>query len=435
MGVRVRVKRNIGKNSEEYFGLPNGKVYELTDNFKLVDDDGYEWGNNGFKDEQEFIEHMKNVIGLSTEFEVVKEENEVKLKVGDRVVVNGERTGLEFNNDKGKIVEIDRYGDVGVEFDTKRSSLLHSCGNNVKRNSCWYVDEDMVTVYKEVKKEEEKVVNKFKVGDIVKGKANNKRYGFTNKDMTKGEVTKVYNNSKIEVKILEHAKYDSRIGNKYDVESDYFKLVTPPKKSIHLTFDGDTTHAVVKEDGKVVKREKVGLFKVDVYDEATGVREVIDKLYGKRVVEDVKPKFVKAKVGDTIKIVKGGVRHTPSIKIGDTFIVTSVGKDYVESKYNVFFDNEEEYIIIPTTSLSVGDKVKLLDGKGCSFVGGWAFGMSEEVGKIATVKEVRKDGKSVRLNEVRYVWDIDCLELVKHSPISEYTTDELLSEIKKRMER
>jgi len=437
MGVKVRVKRNIGKDSEEYFGKPNGKVYELTDNFRLVDDDGHEWGNNGFKDEQEFIEHMKNVIGSSTEFEVVKEENEVKLKVGDRVVVNGERTGLEFNNDKGKIVEIDRYGDVGVEFDTKRSSLLHSCENNGKKNSCWYVDEDMVTVYKEVKKEEEKVVNKFKVGDIVKGKANNKRYGFTNKDMTKGEVTKVYNNSKIEVKILEHAKYDSQIGNKYDVESDYFKLVTPPKKSIHLTFDGDTTHAVVKEDGKVVKREKVGLFKVDVYDEATGVREVIDKLYGKRVVEDVKSKFVKAKVGDTIKIVKGGVRHTPSIKIGDTFIVTSVGKDYVESKYNVFFDNEEEYIIIPTTSFSIGDKVKLLDGKGKgrSFVGGWAFGMSEEVGKIATVKEVREDRKSVLLNELGYVWDIDCLELIKPSQISEYTTDELLSEIKKRMER
>lgn len=38
MGVKVRVKRNIGKNSEEYFGLPNGKVYELTDNFRLVDD-------------------------------------------------------------------------------------------------------------------------------------------------------------------------------------------------------------------------------------------------------------------------------------------------------------------------------------------------------------------------------------------------------------
>lgn len=49
MGVKVRVKRNIGKDSEEYFGKPNGKVYELTDNFELVDDDGYEWGNTDSK--------------------------------------------------------------------------------------------------------------------------------------------------------------------------------------------------------------------------------------------------------------------------------------------------------------------------------------------------------------------------------------------------
>lgn len=102
MGVKVRVKRNIGKNSEEYFGLPNGKVYELTDNFKLVDDDGYEWGNNGFKNEQEFIEHMKDVFYSSTEFEVVEEENEMNLKVGDRVIVNGERSCQLFNDAKGK---------------------------------------------------------------------------------------------------------------------------------------------------------------------------------------------------------------------------------------------------------------------------------------------------------------------------------------------
>lgn len=110
-------------------------------------------------------------------------------------------------------------------------------------------------------------MNKFKVGDIIKGKANTEKYGLTNKNMTKGEVTKVYNNSEIEVKILEHAKYDSQVGKKYDVESELFELVSPSssKKSIHITFDGNTTHAIVKEDGKVVKREKVGLYHGDVY--------------------------------------------------------------------------------------------------------------------------------------------------------------------------
>ena len=43
---------------------------------------------------------------------------------------------------------------------------------------------------------------------------------------------------------------------------------------------------------------------------------MIDKLYGKEVVEDAKPKFVKAKVGDTIKIVKALPSHMPDVKNG-----------------------------------------------------------------------------------------------------------------------
>ena len=430
MGVKVRVKKNIGKDSEEYFGKPNGKVYELTDNFRLVDDDGHEWGRNGFKDEQEFIEYMKNVHGSSTEFEVVREKSKwkcvelnktsgftegkvyevegngtiyyddgnpctldtfkingnkaecwnakfekvedgekVKLKVGDRVIVNGEKTGLEFNNDKGKIVDINRCGDIGVEFDTKRNIVLHSCKHNGKRNSCWYVDKDMVTVYKEVEKEEEKVVNKFKVGDVVKGKIGSKtRYAITNEYMTRGEVVNVNDNDEIKVKVLEHST--AKKGEVFWVDKELFELVTPPKKSIHLTFDGTTTHAVVKEDGKVVKREKVGLYRGDVYDEATGVREVINKLYGKRVVEDVKPKFIKAKVGDTIKIVNAKNNHFPDVKNGDIAVIKKVLDCEVQSDINGFYDSAEEYIIINN-----------------------------------------------------------------RKPISEYTTDELLSEIKKRMEK
>lgn len=416
MGIKVRVKRNIGKDSEEYFGKPNGKVYELTDKFKLKDDGDYTWGCGGFKNEQEFIEYMKDLLASSTEFEVVDEKTKWKCTKLNNV------SGFT----EGKIYEVGEDGII--YYDSGNPCMLDTFKINGNKAECWRAKFEKV--------EKEKVVNKFKVGDIIKGKTNNERYGYTDKDMTKGEVTKVRGENKIEVKIIEHATCSSQTGNKYDVESDYFELVTPSssKKSIHLTFDGNTTHAVVKEDGKVVKREKVGLFRGDVYDEATGVREVIDKLYGKKVVEDVKPKFVKAKVGDTIKIVKALPNHVPNVKNGDTFKITEVTKIYVGNSENSFGDDREEYIIIPAKSLSVGDKVKLLDGKGRPFMGGWTFSMGEEVGKIATVKEVRKDGKSVSLNEVSFVWDIDCLELVK-SQISDYTTDELLSEIKKRMER
>ena len=327
---------------------------------------------------------------------------------------------------EGRIYEVESDGIIYYDSGNKSSEKLSINGNKAK---CWQAKFEKV--------EEKKDMDKFKIGDMIKGKTGSKkRYAITNEYMTKGEVIGVNDDDEIKVKVLEHSTDKNTIGDVWWVDKELFELATPSKKSIHISFDGETTHAIVKEDGKVVRREKVGLFKGDVYDEATGVREVINKLYGKRVVEDVKPKFVKAKVGDTIKIVKGGVRHTPSIKVGDTFIVKSVSKNYVESKHNGFLDKGEEYIIIPSKSFSIGDKVKLLDGKGkgYSFVGGWAFGMSEEVGKIATVKEVREDGKSVLLNEVRYVWDIDCLELVKPSQISEYTTDELLSEIKKRME-
>lgn len=213
-------------------------------------------------------------------------------------------------------------------------------------------------------------MTKFKVGDVVKGKiGSKKRYSITNEYMT-GEVIKVNDYDEIKVKVLEHSTEKNTIGDVYWADKELFELVTPHKKSIHISFDGDTTHAIVKEDGKVVRREKVGLFKGDVYDEATGVREVINKLYGKRVVEDVKPKFVKAKVGDTIKIVNAVKTHCPNVKNGDIVVVKKVLDDKVQSNVNLFLDRDEEYII-------VSDR----------------------------------------------------------APISEYTTDELLSEIKKRMER
>lgn len=341
------------------------------------------------------------------------------------------KLGNTYGFTEGRIYEVESDGTIYYDSGDESAEKLFTNGNKAK---CWNA--------KFEKAEEKKDMNKFKVGDMVKGTERcSGRYIHTNKNMTKGEIIETRTNyddddDEIKVKIVEHTN-KSKIGDIYWVKSKYFDPITPPKKSIHITFDGNTTYAIVKEDGKIVKREKVGLYKGDVYDEATGVREVIDKLYGKRVVEDVKPKFVKAKVGDTIKIVNAKKTHCPDVKNGDTFKITKVTETYVSNDENLFGDDREEYIIIPAKSLSIGDKVKLLDGKGKgrSFMGGWAFDMREEVGKIATVKEVREDGKSVLLNEFGWVWDIDCLELVKHSPISEYSTDELLSEIKKRMEK
>lgn len=381
-----------------------------------------------------YEEHGYNIIKFSD-----IDEFKTALKIGDRVIVNGERSCQYFNNAKGKIITMDST-DYGVEFDDGKD-FMHDLGGECKSGRCFYVYKHMVTLDNTIKKEEKKVMNKFKVGDMVKGTERGNNYVYTDKDMTKGKVTKVLDCNEVEVEILEHSSCKRKIGQKYNILSEKFDLITPSKKSIHITFDGDTTHAVVKEDGKVVKREKVGLCRGDVYDEATGVREVIDKLYGKKVVEDIKPKFVKAKVGDTIKIVKALPSHMPDVKNGDTFKITKVTGTYVGNGENSFGDDREEYIIIPSisnTSLNVGDKVKLLDGKSLwSFKGGWTHSMNRDIGKIATIKEVREDGKSVELNEVSWIWDVRCLELVSISTksISDYTDAELLSEIKRRMEK
>lgn len=69
---------------------------------------------------------------------------------------------------------------------------------------------------------------KFKVGDIIKG-IDRAHYPYTNTGMTKGRVTKVYEDvpsgeRDIRIEVLEHtSKYVA--GAKFDVKSKYFELV------------------------------------------------------------------------------------------------------------------------------------------------------------------------------------------------------------------
>ena len=67
------------------------------------------------------------------------------------------------------------------------------------------------------------MANKFKIGDLIRGTRNG-MYAVTDEEMARGKVTIVYDNDNIEVEILEH-KNQSRVGEKYDVESKYFELI------------------------------------------------------------------------------------------------------------------------------------------------------------------------------------------------------------------
>ena len=74
-------------------------------------------------------------------------------------------------------------------------------------------------------------MNKFKVGDFVKGKINEK-YVITNEDMIKGEVIEVYQDGLIDIKIINH-KDKKQEGQTYKLlEPKYFDLIDNKKYEI-----------------------------------------------------------------------------------------------------------------------------------------------------------------------------------------------------------
>lgn len=73
-------------------------------------------------------------------------------------------------------------------------------------------------------------MNKFKVGDLVRG-TKNSPYNITDEDMTLGEVVKVYKEDEcreddICVKVLEHRR-QCEVGHMFPVKSRYFEPVEP----------------------------------------------------------------------------------------------------------------------------------------------------------------------------------------------------------------
>ena len=66
-------------------------------------------------------------------------------------------------------------------------------------------------------------MNKFKVGDLVRGTSNH--YNFTNERMTLARVIDVIDDEQITVEVLEYPSNPFVIGYKFDVESQYFDLI------------------------------------------------------------------------------------------------------------------------------------------------------------------------------------------------------------------
>lgn len=158
---------------------------------------------------------------------------------------------------------------------------------------------------------------KFKVGDIVKPKAEKALWTFG------AHLAKI-----LELEVLRtrgdfmdvRLKKATGEGKKYEqhifefVRQDNYNLVSR-KQELHVTTDGTTTHAVLKEDGKVVKRAKAVCSPDDEYSFETGARLAIDRVFGKDeknaeekgAAYEPKSKF---NIGNIVKVVDSGKTYS-----------------------------------------------------------------------------------------------------------------------------
>ena len=95
-------------------------------------------------------------------------------------------------------------------------------------------------------------MNKFKVGDYIKGN-DNSIYGVTDKNMTRAKVTRIISDEDIEIKILKHRDKEE-IGHTFEVDEDYFTLIDSfsSDSSFDSSFDSSS------ESTKITSNFKVG---------------------------------------------------------------------------------------------------------------------------------------------------------------------------------
>jgi len=204
---------------------------------------------------------------------------------------------------------------------------------------------------------------KFKVGDRVKVTNDNWGVGLKDKIGTIVDVDNEHSEGGIGIEFENfkgghecggHAK--SRQGWYYPVKNIELVSSTNNQKSIHITFSDNSTHAVLKDGKDVIKQSTVGLYHGDEYKFEVGAMEVVKKLLDIRDdVEECKPKFVKAKVGDRIRIIKDNDNHNPTVNIGDIHLVKEIYKSWIDTDKNSFCDDCEEYEIIKSSSNHLSD--------------------------------------------------------------------------------
>ena len=85
---------------------------------------------------------------------IVEKENAVELKIGDRVLVTGIRSGVTFKNESGKIVFED-LSDYLVEFDKADETNYHSGNGKCAKEKGFWITKSMCILNLETQNEEE----------------------------------------------------------------------------------------------------------------------------------------------------------------------------------------------------------------------------------------------------------------------------------------
>lgn len=147
-------------------------------------------------------------------------------------------------------------------------------------------------------------MEKFKVGDVVKpNKKADSLYRITNRaHMKEGVVIEVSPHGALKVRITKWVKNADSIDTYWVLNPACFDLVRRGgvQTELHITGDGKTVHAVLKENGKVVKRAKASCDPRDEYNFETGARLAIDRVFGKEA-EKKEPTY-KFNIGDHVVV-------------------------------------------------------------------------------------------------------------------------------------
>lgn len=342
--------------SGEY--LTKGKIY-TEDNCKFIYDDG--WTNNWWDYNSS---HFDKNDAMSNYLESFDEE----MKSTQEYDLRKEKVAVLCDT-KDKIREIYKI------YGGHPSEDIYACYNPSNLYIAWDDDENKLTWdslsgyfeqhdYKLITFEEFKGGDKmkFKVGDRVKVTNDNWGVGLKDKIGTIVDVDNEHSEGGIGIEFENfkgghecggHAK--SRQGWYYPVKNIESVSLSNNQKSIHITFSENSTHAVLKDGNNVIKQSTVGLYHGDEYKFEVGVMEVVKKLLDIKdeavdECEECKSKFVKAKVGDKIRIINNNDNHNPTVNMGDIHLVKEIYKSWIDTDKNSFCDDREEYEIIKSSS-------------------------------------------------------------------------------------